>query len=406
MSSCPDKVLSPVVTGIGVATAYGYGKAALLQAMQTPKSIFDVLRRPGRQVAERESPFRGAELPEPPILLSPRVARVTSLGGRVAVAVLDEAWAEAGLDRIAPERIGLVIGGSNLDSREQMLTRQTYAHRMPYLLPSYGYTSFDTDLCGLCSAHFQIRGFAYTLGGASASGALAVLHAAEAVRSGRVDACIAVGALQDLSCFELQALDALGVLSPGAACRPFDRGHDGFMFGESCGALVISRHEAGCPFYAHIAGGAHAANGNRGPDPSLAGEIRVIREALAQAGLSPDDIDYVNTHGTGTPRGDVTELTALREAGLHRASINATKSLIGHGLSAAGAVEIAAVLLQMQAGFLHPCLQLDDPIDPGLDWVRGGARTYAFRHALKLSFGFGGIDSAMVISAPSCGDAK
>jgi malonyl-ACP decarboxylase len=253
----------------------------------------------------------------------------------------------------------------------------------------------------LCNAHFQIRGFAYALGGASASGTLAVLHAAEAVRSGRVDACIALGALQDLSCFELQALDALGVLSPGMACRPFDRGHDGFMFGESCGALVIRRRDDELPFYGYIAGGAHRANGNRGPEPSVTGEVLVIREALAHAGLSPNAIDYVNPHGTGTPRGDETELAALHEAGIARASINTTKSLIGHGLSAAGAVETAAVLLQMKNGFLHPSLHLDAPIDPVFDWVRETARPHSFHHTLKLSFGFGGIDSAMVISAPS-----
>jgi malonyl-ACP decarboxylase len=392
---------APVVTGIGVATAFGYGKAALLEGMFAPRPVFAPLSRPGRQLAERAHPFRGAELADPPPLLAPRVARVTGLGGRVAVVVLDEAWHEAELERLDPERIGLVVGGSNLASRELLLTQQAYAQRMAYLLPSHGYTCFDTDVCGLCASHFPIRGFTYSVGGASASGLLAVLHAAEAVRSRRVDACIALGALQDLSYFELQALSAMGVLSPGMACRPFDRAHDGFMFGESCAALVICRADAGgghC--YGSIAGGAHGANGHRGPDPSLEGEVRAIRGALAQAKLTPADIDYVNTHGTGTPRGDDTELAALRAAGLSGAAINATKSLIGHGLSAAGTVETAAVLLQMQAGKLHACQYLDDPLDAELDWVRGAPRSQRIRHALKLSFGFGGIDSALVISAP------
>lgn len=400
MPSCRDEPAAPVVTGIGVATACGYGKAALVAGLREPRPVFGELQRPGRQVPGREKPFRGAELADPPELLPPRVARVTGFGGRVAMAVLAEAWADAGLDALAPERIGLVIGGSNLDAREQMLTRQAYAERMQYLLPSYGYTCFDTDLGGLCSSRFPIRGFTYTLGGASASGALAVLHAADAVRSGRVDACIALGALQDLSCYELQALANLGALGPGEACRPFDRAHDGFMFGESCAALVIRRPTAGGKAYGRILGGAHLANGNRGPEPSLDGEARAIRAALAQAGLPPEAIDYVNAHGTGTPKGDETELAALRAAGVTGAAINATKSLVGHGLSAAGAVETAAVLLQMREGFLHPSLGLDDPIDAGFDWVRGGARPHQCRYALKLSFGFGGIDSALVIGAP------
>jgi len=392
-----------VVTGIGVATAFGYGKAALLEGMLTPRSVFGPLQRPGRQLPDGQSLFRGAELAEPPALLAPRVARVTGFGGRVAVAVLAEAWQEAGLDDVAPERIGLVVGGSNLQSRELLLTQQAYAERMAYLLPSHGYTCFDTDLCGLCCAEFPIRGFGYSVGGASASGLLAILQATDAVRSGRVEACIALGALQDLSCFELQALSALGALSPGLACRPFDRGHDGFMFGEACAALVIRRAEVGTPGYGSLLGGAHGANGQRGPEPSLDGELRVIREALAAAGLRAADIDYVNTHGTGTPRGDLTELAALQAAGLHGAAINASKSLIGHGLSAAGAVETAAVLLQMQAARLHPCAQLNDPLAPEFDWVRDAAREHHFHHALKLAFGFGGIDSALVIGAPQQG---
>ena len=399
MPGCHAKSASPVVTGIGVATACGYGKAALLAGMWSPRVLFADLCRPGRQIEGGKTLFRGAELAEPPALLASRVARISSFGERVAVAVLDEAWHEAALDLLAPERIGLVVGGSNLNAREQMLNQQSYAGRMSYLLPSQGYTCFDTDLCGLCVSHFPIRGFAYSVGGASASGVLAILQATEAVRSGRVDACIALGALQDISCFELQALSALGVLSPGRVCRPFDHAHDGFMFGESCAALVISRPKSGLTAYGRIAGGAHVANGHRGPDPSLEGEVRAIQAALEQANLTAGEIDYVNTHGTGTPRGDETELAALQTAGLGQASLNAGKSLIGHGLSAAGVVETAMLLLQMRAGHLHPTLHLENPLHPELDWVRETARPHVCRHALKLAFGFGGFDSALVISA-------
>jgi malonyl-ACP decarboxylase len=196
-------------------------------------------------------------------------------------------------------------------------------------------------------------------------------------------------------------MKALGALSPGMACRPFDRAHDGFMYGESCAALVLVRPGLGLACYGSIAGGAHIANGNRGPEPSPGGELRAIAAALADAGLTAQGIDYVNTHGTGTPLGDDTEATALSAAGLGHAHLNATKSLIGHGLGAAGAVEMAAVFLQMQQGRLHPTLQLEDPVQPELNWVRAGQpRVHRIRHALKLSFGFGGIDTAIVASAP------
>lgn len=395
-SSRPDPA-PPRVAGIGVATGLGYGQAALLDGMWNPRPLGGVLQRPGRQLEGRATPFLGVELAEPPALLPPRVARITSLGGRVAVAVLDEAWRDAGLDALAPERIGLVVGGSNLNPREQGLAREAYAGRMAYLLPSHGYTAFDTDLCGLCTSTFPIRGMSCTLGGASASGLLAVLQAADAVRSGRVDACIALGALQDLSSFELQALANLGALSTSNRCRPFDQAHDGFLFAEACAALVICRADLGLKHYGHILGSAWHSNGQRGPDPSPEGELRLIRSALASAGLDPAQIDYVNTHGTGTPKGDDTEATALAQAGLGQAPINAGKSLIGHGLSAAGTVETAMTLLQMQAGRLHPCQHLENPVQPDLNWVRGAPLNHQPTHALKLSFGFGGMEGALVL---------
>jgi malonyl-ACP decarboxylase len=233
----------------------------------------------------------------------------------------------------------------------------------------------------------------------------------DAVRSGRVEACIALGALQDLSYFECQGLRAMGAMGsdrfadePGRACRPFDRERDGFIFGESCAALVIRRRgaaELDSRSYGSIGGGAHIADGARGPEPSLAGEVRAIRLALERSGLRPHEIDYVNAHGTGSPLGDDTEIAAYREAGLVNARINSTKSIVGHGLSAAGAVELASVLIQMRAGRLHGTRNLETPVDPGLGWVLGAGESRQVRHALKLSLGFGGINAAIVVHAPS-----
>lgn len=409
-SFVPDTA-APGITGIGVATALGYGKEAFRDGLFAPRNVFGVMSRPGRQRPDSGCPYIGAEMPEPPDLLPKRVARTASLTGRVAIAVLHEAWREAGLGGLDPARIGLVIGGSNLQAREHLLMQQAYAGRPAFLPPRHGHGFLDTDLCGLCTSVFEIRGFAYTVGGASASGALAVLHAAEAVRSGRVDACIALGALQDLSYVECQALRTLGTMGsdrfaaePGRACRPFDRDRDGFIFGECCAALVVQRGDdlSVCgTSYGSIAGGAHVADGSRGPDPSLAGEIRAIRLALAQAGLEPGEIDYVNAHGTGTPLGDDTELAAYRDVGLTEARINATKSIIGHGLGAAGAVELAAVLLQMRDGRLHATRNLETPVDPAHCWIVGAPERHRVRNALKLSFGFGGIDVAVVVRAPA-----
>jgi malonyl-ACP decarboxylase len=400
---------SPIVTGIGVATAFGFGKDALRLGLYAPRNVFGEMRRPGRQCPGGCPTFLGAEMPDPPALLPPRVARTASLTGRIAVAVIDEAWREAGLGDVDPESIGLVIGGSNLQARDLLLTQQAAAGRLRFLSPHYGYGFLDTDICGLCASAFPIRGFSHTVGGGSASGLLAVLHAAEAVRSGRVHACIAVGALQDLSYYECQGLRALGAMgsdrfaaTPERACRPFDRDRDGFIYGESSAALVVARSDLPgrtSGSYGAITGGAHIADGNRGPEPSLSGEVRAIRLALQRAGLDPNQVDYVNAHGTGSPLGDDTELTAYREIGLAHAKINATKSIVGHGLSAAGAVELAAVFLQMREGRLHATRNLDTPIDPTFQWVPGGGQQFTIQNALKVSFGFGGIDAAVVVRA-------
>ena len=134
---------------------------------------------------------------------------------------------------------------------------------------------------------------------------------------------------------------------------------------------------------------------NRNPDPSLEGEIRTINAALRAARTSPSTIDYVNPHGTGSIQGDATELAALRATGLEMACLNATKSLVGHGLSAAGTVEVVATLLQIQKGWLHPTKNLEQPIDPHFNWIRASPVEHRIENALTLSMGFGGINTAL-----------
>ncbi|MDO5094379.1 MAG: beta-ketoacyl synthase N-terminal-like domain-containing protein [Propionibacteriaceae bacterium] len=274
--------------------------------------------------------------------------------------------------------------------------------------PTYGLLFMDTDLCGICTEQFPIRGFAHTLGGASASGLLAVLHAVRLVQSGQADVCIVVGALMDLSYWECLALQAMGAMAapgpdddPAVLCRPFDRGHRGFVFGESCAAVVVEREGARAhpPPYARFRGGATAMDGNRNPNPSLAGEISVVKGALREAGLPPSAVDYVNPHGTGSPMGDQVELEALRSCGLTHARINATKSITGHGLTAAGTVEVVATLLQMRGQRLHPTRNLDHPLAEDFAWVRDKAEEQRIRTAVSLNMGFGGISSAICLES-------
>ncbi len=394
-----------LVTALGVVSSIGHGKQAFTRGLLAGEHAFGALQRPGRR---GQTSFLGAELP-PLVHASETTAaapRGASLSTQAALVALREAWQEARLDEVDPTRIGLVVGGSNVQQRELVLQQERHREQPAYLRPAYAMSFMDTDLCGFCTAQLGIRGPAFTVGGASASGQMAIVQAAQAVASRQVEVCIAVGALMDLSYWECQAFRSLGAMGserfadePASACRPFDRERDGFIYGEMCGALVIEcaslRPRAGLEPYAWLRGWGVCSDANRNPDPSAEGESRAIAAALAASEWDARQIDYVNPHGSGSIIGDTTEVAALGACGLRSAYVNTTKSLIGHGLSAAGAVEAAATLLQLRVGRLHPSRNLDNPIDEDFNWVRGAAVAHRIQRALTLSFGFGGINTAL-----------
>lgn len=402
-----------IVTGLGVTSAVGQGKSEFQTALLQGAHAFGVMSRAGRQRPDSQNHpvrFIGAEIPALtlPEAIPKKAVRGASLTSLAALAALHEAWRDANLDDVSPDRIGLVVGGSNFQQRELVNVHESFHGRLDFIRPNYGISFMDSDLCGLCTEVFGIRGIAYTLGGASASGQLSVIQGIEAVRSGMVDVCIAIGALMDLSYWEIMGFRALGAMGsdrypnePSLACRPFDRDRDGFIYGESCGVVVLEKENPaprkGIKPYARLSGWATGGDANRKPNPSLEGETRVIREALVRAGLSAGQIDYVNPHGTGSNLGDEIELKALRRCGLVHPYINATKSITGHGLSSAGAVEVVATLLQIEAETLHPTRNLDKPISSHHNWVRRNPIPHKINRALNLSFGFGGVNTALCI---------
>jgi malonyl-ACP decarboxylase len=153
--------------------------------------------------------------------------------------------------------------------------------------------------------------------------------------------------------------------------------------------------------YGQIKGWAMSLDGNRNPNPSIEGEVRVIQNALDRANVTPKEIDYINPHATGSLIGDEVELNAIQNCGLSHAGINATKSITGHGLSSSGTVEVIASLLQMAASRIHPTRNLETPIYPHFNWVKQKAVNHCIEHALNLSFGFGGVNSAICLKSYS-----
>ncbi|MBN2441742.1 MAG: hypothetical protein JXJ04_10350 [Spirochaetales bacterium] len=398
-----DKFL---ITGIGITSNIGQGKEAFTSALLKGSSVFNQLLRPGRQ--QDGNTFLGAEIADLvyPIDFPKRLLRSASYSGCVALITVKEAWDEAGLNNFESERIGFIAGGSNFQQRHLQQFYHKYQTNPQFLTPTYGFSFLDTDVVALCTEYFGIKGPAYTVGGASASGQLAIIEAIKTLQTGQVDICIVLGALMDISAWELQGFRALGAMGsdkykdePQKACRPFDQNRDGFIYGENCGALVLERDGLRNTIkpYAALTGWALVMDANRNPNPSEEGESRAIEKALNQAGLSPADIDYINPHGTGSPLGDETELKALKSVKLNRAYINSTKSIIGHGLTSAGTAEVIASLLQMKATKLHPSLNLEKTIDDSFNWVKTSATDHEIKKALTLSMGFGGINTALCL---------
>ena len=405
---------SPVkieITGMGIITSIGQTIADFQSALLAGKTQFSYLKRPGRKGSKS---FIGAELPD--INVQSKIPeysgllRSASWSTQIATMAVSEAWQDAQLSsyQFNPERIGIIVGGSNFQQRYQQQIWERYQSRPQFLRPTYGITLWDTDLMGLLSECFQIQGEGYSVGGASASGAISIIHAARQIQMGITDISIAVAPLFDISQWECQGLINLGAMgserfsaNPNLACRPFDKDHDGFIYGEGCGVVVLEKaahaQQRGVTSYGELIGWSHILDGERGPKPSQKGEERAINAALTMAKLQPEQIDYVNTHGTSSPMGDKTEVAALKCVGLSHCLINATKSLTGHCVTAAGIVEFIATLLQMKAGFCHPTHNLLNPVDITLNWVRQTAVEAQINYAISNSFAFGGINAALVI---------
>ncbi|MCC5024687.1 MAG: hypothetical protein J6386_26030 [Candidatus Synoicihabitans palmerolidicus] len=336
--------------------------------------------------------------------------RSTRLGAVAAV----EAWRDARLDAEDPALgagTGIIVAGSNLSQDYMAENLGALAASERRVNPKFAVSYSDSNQVGCLSQMLGVRGPGMTVGAASASGNAALFQAWHWVRAGVVERCVVVGAASVLSPVELEAFGILGAASltgeASAAPRPFDKGHDGFVWGEAAAAVVLESGESArrrsVSARGRVLGVSLLLDARHGPEPVAAAEVQAMRAALAAAGVSAQEIDYVNAHGTGSPAGDRAECEALREVfglGPGRPRINATKALLGHGLSSAGLVELLACLLQVEGGFLHGNPNLVQPIDAQLSLVAVDAESSEVRLALSNSFGFGGFNSSLVISAP------
>jgi malonyl-ACP decarboxylase len=407
-----------VVTGLGVVCALGRTVPEFADALRAGRC--GVTEVDGEPVAHAPA-VDPADAADRAGLPERRRRAVRAAAARApepvlaALSAATEAWAAARAEGAVPgERVGLVVGGHNLTGWYAHRHHDTFTREPAYLPARYALQIQDTDHVGTVSEAFGVKGEGYTVGGSSASGTVALVHGARLVRHGVVDLCLVLGAMVRLAPPERASLARLGVLTRDPPARPFDRGRSGFVPGEGTACLVLESpdHAArrGAPPLAELAGCGQALDANRYADPDVAGEVRAMRQALADAGVDSCDVDYVNAHATATPAGDDAEAAALRTvfgstgpggpADRPAAGgpwVNATKALVGHCLSAAGAVEAVATVVQLRDGFLHPNPHLADPVDASLRLVGRVAVPARTRYAVSNSFGFGGINSSVVL---------
>lgn len=320
-----------------------------------------------------------------------------------------EAWSDAELvnSAIDPERIAIVSGGSNIQQGSIHFMQEKYRGKLQFINPNYGLTFFDTDFIGILSEVLGVRGEGFSVASASASGTMAIIQGLRLVSSGDYDIVVVAAPLMELSVFEYQGFTALGAMANATEmdadkiCRPFDNKHCGFVYGENAGCLVLESEKyaeaRGKKVYATICGYGLSLDGNRNPNPSAEGEAKAMCKAIQVAGIEGGDIDYVNAHGTSSVIGDKTEAEALINSGLANAKVNSTKSLIGHGLSAAGVVEAIASVIQMRDNFLHPNANLENPINDQLCWVGRQSEASKINYTISNSFGFGGTNTSIIL---------
>jgi 3-oxoacyl-[acyl-carrier-protein] synthase II len=277
-----------------------------------------------------------------------------------------------------------------------------------------------TTFAGAASCHVAIEyGFVgpnSTNAMSCAAGAMAIGEAARLIREGAVDVAIAGGVDAPLAPVCYGAFASIRAMStrndqPEQACRPFDKDRDGFVMGEGACSLVLEEasHAAarGARVYAEVAGyGTNIdAYHMAAPRPDASQAARCIAMAIESAGLAPADIDHVNAHGSSTSLNDVSESLAVRSAlGAHadRVSVTGTKPYHGHALGASGAIEIGITCLAIRDGWIPPTLNLEEPAEGcDLDYVTGSGRDGAVRAALSNSFGFGGINAVLLLTAPA-----
>lgn len=405
-----------VVTGLGLITSVGNTVEETWTALLAgrsgggPITQFD---------ATEDFPVRFAcEVKgfDPGEYLDRKEARRTDRFAQLAIAASDQALAQSGLlswDGVDLDRVGVIIGSGTggmgtFEEQARVMFERGPGRISPFFIPM-----FILDIAsGLVSMRHKLRGPNYATVSACASSAHAIGDALRALQRGEADAMVAGGAEATVTPMTMAGFAAMHALStrndcPESASRPFDATRDGFVLGEGAGALILETLDharaRGATILGEIAGFGQTADAHHltAPAPGGAGAQLAMRAALGDAGLAPGEIQYVNAHGTSTPANDVNETIAIKAVFGDSASdlvVGSTKSMTGHTLGAAGAVEGVVCTLVCRNGVIPPTINFSEP-DPecDLDYAHDGKRELPVAAAISNSFGFGGHNACVVV---------
>lgn len=403
-----------VVTGIGAVTPLGIGVDTTWQALKRgessagPITAFDAEKFDARIACEVKD-F------DPEQFMDRRTAKHLDRFSQFAVAAAKMAYADSGLE-ITPETaldvgvvIGSGIGGMATWEKQHTILMEKGPHRVsPYLIPM-----LISDMAsGVVSIELGARGPNMAVVTACASSTNAIGEAADMIRRGSAKVMVTGGAEATITPLSIAGFASMKALStrnddPLHASRPFDRQRDGFVMGEGSGVLILEEYEhalaRGAKIYGEILG--YGATGDAyhmtAPDAEARGGVSVMEKTLQDAGFTPENIDYINAHGTSTPANDKIETKAIKLVFgdyAKRVPISSIKSMTGHLLGAGGAVELITCLLIMKEGIIPPTINYTEP-DPDcdLDYVPNVARRVSISTAMSNSFGFGGHNACLIV---------
>ncbi|MFT3947422.1 MAG: beta-ketoacyl-ACP synthase II [Agriterribacter sp.] len=406
-----------VVTGIGALTPLGNSVPEYWQGLINGVSgadaitLFDASKFKTRFACELKQ-F------EPTSFLDKKEARKIDRFTQTALACSDEAVKSAGITRenINPDRVGVIFssGIGGLITFQQEVTEFALGDGTPRFNPFFIPKMILDIAAGQISMRHGFRGPNYAVVSACASSTHAIMDAFNLIRLGKADAIIAGGSESVIREAGVGGFNAMKALSernddPKTASRPFDKDRDGFVIGEGAGILVLESLDhaisRGANIICEIAGAGASADAHHitAPHPEGLGAKNVMTVTLADAGMKPEDIDYINVHGTSTPLGDISEVKAIQSVfGEHAYNLNisSTKSMTGHLLGAAGVIEAIACVMAVKDDIVPPTINhfTDDPnLDPKLNFTFWKAQKRTVRAALSNTFGFGGHNASIIV---------